>query len=238
MCLDTERQILYFCDREGMAVQRCAYDGTSLETIVQVAAPSHEKMLDQSKHCVGIAIDTERGLCYWTQKGSAGAANGTLMCCNLDSPPAKEGVVTMLREGLETPIHICLRQSTKELLCVMRNPGEVVSFTLAEDRLRVLSESVIVSGLLHACCIEDDSERLLFTELGHGGRVWASNKDGSNRRVLSKGQEFSAYSGVCAIELKAAYDAVAVVPNEPKFEGIETFEGRLLHSGRWPQARL
>jgi len=152
---------------------------------------------------VGVAIDTERGLCYWTQKGSAGATNGTLMCCNLDSPPAKGGVVTVLREGLETPIHICLRPSTKELLCVLRNPGEIVSFTLAEDGLRILSESVIVSGLLHACCVEGDSERLLFTELGHGGRVWASNPDGSNPKVLSKPRWVCAYTGVCAIELSS-----------------------------------
>jgi len=157
---------------------------------------------------VGVAIDTERGLCYWTQKGGAGATNGSLMCCSLDSAPAKGGAVTVLREGLETVVHICLRQSTKELLIVLRDPGEIVSYTLAEDGLRILSESVIVSGLKSACCIEDDSDRLLYTEIANGGCVWASNKDGSDPRVIRKGftvlgKGLSATTGVCAIELSS-----------------------------------
>lgn len=200
--------MLYWCDREGMQVQRCAYDGTSLETIVQVDESSFPNMLDQTKHCVGIAIDVKHRLCYWTQKGYGCAADGALLCCDMDHPPTKGGVTTVLRHGLRTPIHMLVRPSTQELLCVLRSAGEIIKFTLGEDRLRIIAEQVIVSGLRGACCIEEASEYLYFTESRAivylqvwgwlpVGRLWVANMDGSNPKVISKGRGISIYTGVC-----------------------------------------
>ncbi|MFG2500859.1 hypothetical protein ACGFSB_21935 [Streptomyces sp. NPDC048441] len=63
---------LYWGDREGHRVTRARLDGTGREDLV-VNAPGIENQ------CVGVAVDTERGYLYWTQKGPAKGGTGKIL---------------------------------------------------------------------------------------------------------------------------------------------------------------
>src|SRR5579872_187361 len=83
---DLKNRKLYWCDREGMRVMRCNLDGTSIETLVDTSQGEARPGKDQTKWCVGIAIDTERGQIYWTQKGGDDANVGRIFRANIDIP--------------------------------------------------------------------------------------------------------------------------------------------------------
>lgn len=68
---------LYWCDREGMKVMRANLDGSDVEVLVSTGHTAEDR-LDQSKWCVGIAVDELRGVFYWTQKGPSKGGQGRI----------------------------------------------------------------------------------------------------------------------------------------------------------------
>ena len=66
--LDKKNGKLYWCDREGMRVMRANLDGSLIETLVETGRGDADRR-DQTRWCVGIAIDPVRKQIYWTQKG-------------------------------------------------------------------------------------------------------------------------------------------------------------------------
>lgn len=60
---------LYWSDREGMRVMRANLDGSNIETLVDTSQGDQRPGQDPRKWCVGIAVDTDGGTFYWTQKG-------------------------------------------------------------------------------------------------------------------------------------------------------------------------
>lgn len=66
--IDLENDLLYWSDREGMRVMRCKLDGSQVETLIDWRTTLAENNGHEEYWCVGIAIDTRRGLLYWTQK--------------------------------------------------------------------------------------------------------------------------------------------------------------------------
>src|SRR6266699_769767 len=77
---------LYWCDREGMRVMRCNLDGSKVETLVDTSGGDPRPGPDETKQCVGITVDPERGKFYWTQKGAANAGRGRIFRANLELP--------------------------------------------------------------------------------------------------------------------------------------------------------
>src|ERR1700720_1750752 len=60
---------IYWCDREGMRVMCANLDGSNIETLVDTSDGAARPGTDQTKMCVGITVDPDRGKFYWTQKG-------------------------------------------------------------------------------------------------------------------------------------------------------------------------
>lgn len=67
LAIDVENEKLYWSDREGMRVMRCSLDGSNVETLI-CAGSSDDERKDGTRHCVGVAVDVDRSLLYWTQK--------------------------------------------------------------------------------------------------------------------------------------------------------------------------
>jgi hypothetical protein len=107
--LDTEREYLYWCDREGGKIQRCKLDGSELETLY-ISASTPDQHKDQRTWCVGITLDTARGLLYWAQKGGSKGNSGRIFRANIDSPrgadPASRPDIEILFDGLPEPIDL------------------------------------------------------------------------------------------------------------------------------------
>ncbi|KZP27113.1 hypothetical protein FIBSPDRAFT_948772 [Athelia psychrophila] len=67
LIIDTTSERLYRADREGVRVIRRTLDGSDVETLV-CNGETDEGRKDAMRHCVGLSIDTTRGLLYRTQK--------------------------------------------------------------------------------------------------------------------------------------------------------------------------
>jgi hypothetical protein len=74
---------LYWSDREGMRVMRANLDGSQIETLVDTSVGDSRPGSDQRKWCVGIAVDTDGGKFYWTQKGGHHAGLGRIFRANI-----------------------------------------------------------------------------------------------------------------------------------------------------------
>src|SRR5262245_48517181 len=66
---------LDWADREGAAVRSARLDGTDFRDEVVVATAEADRRILRNQ-CVGVAVDEQRGLLYWTQKGAANGNDG------------------------------------------------------------------------------------------------------------------------------------------------------------------
>ncbi|MGB8791568.1 MAG: hypothetical protein WCD33_08620, partial [Mycobacterium sp.] len=97
LAADFEAGVLYWCDREGMQVLSCNLDGSELRPLV-VPAVGDKAAQAASNHCVGIAVDLDRRLLYWTQKGAPKAGEGRIFRASLDLRP---GTCAQHRDDIE-----------------------------------------------------------------------------------------------------------------------------------------
>jgi hypothetical protein len=108
---DFDEGLLYWCDREGMQVLSCNLDGSELRPLV-VPAVGDEAARDARNHCVGIAVDFDRRLLYWTQKGAPNAGEGRIFRAPLDLPPGTSAQhrddIELLFKDLPEPIDLHL----------------------------------------------------------------------------------------------------------------------------------
>ncbi len=105
LTIDQTADRLYFCDREGLSVIRCALDGSALETLVRTGDPQVlAHAADQSRWCVGVAVDPTRNYLYWSQKGPSKGGRGSICRAGLDMPvgedPAARSDIETLFQGL------------------------------------------------------------------------------------------------------------------------------------------
>ena len=66
--LDKASGKLYWSDREGMRVMRANLDGSQIEALVQTGGGERDRR-DQTRWCVGIAVDPQRGQTLLDAKG-------------------------------------------------------------------------------------------------------------------------------------------------------------------------
>lgn len=114
------RKQVYFCDREGTSVHRCSYDGRDHEILVQRKIVPGSSLSEQMcEWCVGIAIDDQRGLIYWTQKGPSKAGCGRIFRANIDIPTGETSEnrsdIRLLFDSLPEPIDIEIDSETQTL---------------------------------------------------------------------------------------------------------------------------
>jgi hypothetical protein len=103
---------LYWSNREGMRVMRANLDGTEIETLVDTSLGDSRPGSDQRKWCVGIAVDTDGGKFYWTQKGGHDAGPGRICRANIQVPQGQSAQnrrdIELLYDNLPEPIDLDL----------------------------------------------------------------------------------------------------------------------------------
>ncbi|SPJ90374.1 related to 3-hydroxyacyl-CoA dehydrogenase [Fusarium torulosum] len=120
LCLDTQHQQVYFCDREGCAVYRCAYDGSELQAIVK----RDQADCDVMSWRVGIAVFPSRGKFYWTQKGPSKGGKGRIFCADISGPVGNSrSDITCILDNLPEPIDLHIDEKNDKLYWTDR--GEI-----------------------------------------------------------------------------------------------------------------
>jgi DNA-binding beta-propeller fold protein YncE len=192
LLLEKESGKLYWCDREGMRVMRANIDGSNIETLVDASHGDTRPGHNQTKWCVGIAVDAEGGKFYWTQKGNDDAGQGRIFRANIELPPgqtpANRNDIELLYEDLPEPIDLDVDVPNRTLYWTDRGDpprGNTVNRAPMDPEPGKLQEPEIVfTHLLEGIGLALDPKggRMFITDFG--GTVYSANLDGSNKKTL------------------------------------------------------
>jgi DNA-binding beta-propeller fold protein YncE len=189
--LEKESGKLYWCDREGMRVMRCNLDGAQLETLVQTDGGDPRPGPDQTKWCVGIAVDPRRGHFYWTQKGGDNAGVGRIFRANLEMPKGQTASnrtdIEVLFENLPEPIDLELDLENRVLYWTDRGDppcGNKVNRASIDGPTRDRTPEILVTHLMEGIGIALDlrGDRMFMTDLA--GSLYTAKLNGSEMRAL------------------------------------------------------
>lgn len=193
---------LYWADREGMAVKRCNLDGSGIETLVLTGNAVVDKG-DETRWCVGVALDPARGHVYWTQKGGDNASQGMIRRIGMVMPRGssmtnRQDMLTLFSR-LPEPIDLDLDLAARQIYWTDRGDNTISRAPLdparAFDPAVRLDRTVVLRGLREAIGIALDPprNRMAFTSLG--GEIGVAALDGSQRRMLPSAPGM--LTGVC-----------------------------------------
>jgi crotonobetainyl-CoA:carnitine CoA-transferase CaiB-like acyl-CoA transferase/DNA-binding beta-propeller fold protein YncE len=183
---------LYWGDREGMRVMRCNLDGSQIETLVDSSQGDSRPASDETKCCVGIAVDVEGGKFYWTQKGATKANQGRVFRANIEIPSGQTAStrqdIELLYDALPEPIDLDLDPSTRTLYWTDRGDpprGNTVNrapLDTPDDGRR--APEIVFQHLMEAIGLALDLKggRMFITDLT--GSVYSANLDGSDKKIL------------------------------------------------------
>jgi DNA-binding beta-propeller fold protein YncE len=187
---------LYWCDREGMRVMRCNLDGSQVETLVQTGPADGRPGRDQTKWCVGISVDPERGQIYWTQKGPDDAGLGRIFRANIEIPRGQTAEnrtdIEVFCNNLPEPIDLELDHTNRVLYWTDRGDpprGNTVNRAPIDGRAnpnRV--PEIVLTHLMEGIGIALDvpGDRMFLTDLA--GSVYSARLDGSEKRAILAAQ--------------------------------------------------
>lgn len=186
--LDTVGRNLYWGDREGMRVMRCDLDGSNVRTLVQTGVG--EDRHDETKWCVGVAVDHAGGHLYWTQKGPSDAGLGRILRAGIEIPAGESAVhrgdVEVVFKDLPEPIDLEIDPTTRTLYWTDRGDpphGNTVN-RAPLDGIFSAEPEIVSTHLMEGIGIALDPahNRMFVTDLG--GNIYAAALDGSGHRPI------------------------------------------------------
>jgi len=192
--LDKANGKLYWSDREGMRVMRANLDGSQVETLVQTGEGERDRR-DQTRWCVGIAVDPKRGQIYWTQKGGDNAGVGRILRAGVDIPKgetaANRSDVEVLFDGLPEPIDLELDIEHRILYWTDRGNhprGNTVNRAPIDAKPGQNVPQIVISDLMEGIGLALDAagNRMFVTDLA--GSLYVANLDGTGKRTLLAAQ--------------------------------------------------
>jgi hypothetical protein len=183
---------LYWCDREGMCVMRCNLDGSNIETLVDSSKGDARPGTDETKVCVGITVDPDRGEIYWTQKGPANAGKGRIFRAKIDIPKGETAAnrtdIETLFDGLPEPIDLELDLKNRFIYWTDRGDaprGNTVNrASLDADFKKHPTPDILFTHLEEGIGIALDfkGNRMFVTDLA--GNIFSAKLDGTEKKPL------------------------------------------------------
>jgi len=192
MKLDTAGGKMYWSDREGMRVMRANLDGSTVEALVTTGQTDTDRM-DESRWCVGMALDLAGGYVYWSQKGPANGKVGTLRRAPLAMPAGQTSVtrtdIEILYDKLPEPIDIDLDVGAGYIYwtdraddTVSRAPIEIPKGSTAATRT---DRQILVMKVTTAIGVTLDLRRgKVYYTSGANGALGRVNLDGTQNEAL------------------------------------------------------
>jgi sugar lactone lactonase YvrE len=200
--IDESAGKLYWSDREGMAIQRCNLDGTQIETLAVTGDPLADKG-DETRWCVGIALDPARGHIYWTQKGGDNAVQGLIRRMNMTMPagstPSNRRDMITLFSRMPEPIDLDLDLATRTLYWTDRGDNTLSRAPMDPpanyDPATRMDRTILLRDLGEAIGVALDLPRRRMAWTSLEGTVGLSNLDGSGKQILLAKQGM--LTGIC-----------------------------------------
>jgi len=170
---------------------RSNLDGSEIETLVDSSKGDARPGHDETKWCVGIAVDHDGGKIYWTQKGADNANQGCIFRANIEIPkgesPANRTDIEVLFDNLPEPIDLDLDLSQRMIYWTDRGNAPRGN-TVSRARLDGKGQEILVSDLMEGIGLSLDLKngRMFFSDLA--GSVYSARLDGSEKRALLMAQ--------------------------------------------------
>jgi hypothetical protein len=184
--LDKHAGRLYWCDREGMRVMHCNLDGSQLQTLVEAGRGDADRS-DQTKWCVGLAIDPKYRKIYWTQKGPDNAGRGRILRANVEIPagetPANRSDIEVFYDALPEPIDLELDHKSRVMYWTDRgDPPRGNTVNRASIDNKPAEPEIVVTHLMEGIGIALDvpGDRMFVTDFA--GSIYSAHLDGSGER--------------------------------------------------------
>lgn len=207
--IDKANGKLYWSDREGMRVMRANLDGSDIETLVDTSQGDPRPGADPAKWCVGVAVDVDADMLYWTQKGGDNAGEGRILRANLDIPrgqtPTSRTDIELLYDNLPEPIDLDLDLESRLLYWTDRGDpprGNTVNRApLEAPRGKRPPPEIVFSNLMEGIGLALDPKhgRMFITDFA--GTVYSANLDGSGQKTLLFAE--GNLTGIAYVELPA-----------------------------------
>lgn len=219
LTLDETSGSLYFCDREGLGVYRCNFDGSELEALVLNGTPTTPP--DVLSWCVGITVAPSLGKFFWTQKGTPKSGNGRIFSANIDTPAGQSATsrddIQVVLEGLPEPIDLEFEEASSTLYWTDRGEipfgnslnrarldGSGMPKTVITASASITAEvqerkyEILTRNLNEAIGLKLDVERgqIYMTDLG--GSVYRCNLDGKSKERLYL-EDSRAFTGIALL---------------------------------------
>jgi len=195
---------LYWCDREGMKVMRCGFDGSDVEVLVSTGSTEEDRN-DLLKHCVGIAVDESQGYFYWSQKGPSKGNQGQIFRSRIGKTMTtsnpEERCREMVLDNLPEPIDLEVDEKGQSLFWTDRGDppkGNTLNRFALGDVATIITRRAapdILARHLHEAIglsIDHTGKKAYVTDLAGG--VYAINLETKEKNVLF--QELGDLTGV------------------------------------------
>ncbi|KAE8318303.1 hypothetical protein BDV41DRAFT_591008 [Aspergillus transmontanensis] len=209
LALDTKSKKIYFCDREGLRVLRCNYDGSHLEVLVQTGAYQNtEDAQDATKWCVGVTVAPSLGKFYWTQKGPSKGGKGRIFNANITTPEGQCATtrtdIQCIAKDLPEPIDLEIDENSHTLYWTDRgeiplgnslNRLRLDHFGLPVPSMSPHGYEVLLRNLNEAIGLKLDlaNNSIYLTDLG--GNIYKCNAEGK-QKVRLYADENRAFTGI------------------------------------------
>jgi hypothetical protein len=201
--LDKKNGKLYWCDREGMRVMRSNLDGSHIETLIEAGRGDADRR-DQTKWCVGITLDPERGQFYWTQKGPDNGEQGRIFRASVEIPRGETATnrsdIEVFFDRLPEPIDLELDLKNRVLYWTDRgDPPRGNTVNRASIDARPQAPEIVLTHLMEGIGIALDvpGDRMFVTDLA--GSIYSARLDGSAEVNLLSAQ--GNFTGVAYAEI-------------------------------------
>jgi DNA-binding beta-propeller fold protein YncE len=204
--LDLTNRLIYWCDREGMRVMRSNMDGSAITTLV-VAGQGKEDQKDETKHCVGIAVDHRRRQIYWTQKGAPNSGTGRILRTGIDLPkgegPTNRTDIDVVLDQLPEPIDLEIEIDGDWLYWTDRgdppkgntlNRLYIAGDHNGDDEVEMLNGN-LKEGI--GLALDKKNDRAFVTDLG--GNIYQFSMDSMDRKLLYQGKDGQGFTGIVYI---------------------------------------
>jgi hypothetical protein len=201
--LDKKNGKLYWCDREGMRVMRSNLDGSQIETLVETGRGDADRR-DQTRWCVGITLDPERGQIYWTQKGPTKGDQGRIFRAGIEIPKgetaANRSDIEVFYDNLPEPIDLELDLKNRVLYWTDRgDPPRGNTVNRASIDAKPRAAEILVRHLMEGIGIALDVPRNRMFVTDFAGSLYAARLDGSGEVNLLSAQ--GNLTGVVYVEI-------------------------------------
>jgi sugar lactone lactonase YvrE len=177
LTLDVEGGKVYWCDRGDVGdqqvnpkVMRANLDGSEIEILIS----------DDLKSPVGIALDTDNGKMYFTDRFA-----NNIKRANLDGSD-----VEIVVKDTDYPVDLVIDYATRLIYWTAREAGGVLRAEMDQNNIDGKTLKPLVTGLSNpiGVTLDRENKKMFYTEViisPPSGHIWRSELDGSNASKIA-----------------------------------------------------